>query len=128
MEALGGDLGELLDRIARGHSEEWDGNNTVGTLTADAQEAEEELVDRINEAEFELPNTWLAGEWLDGDPHDDETAEILLEIAESDGIRIWKGKEALQEALNAARADNNSEHLSTKPRTLPRTRSRGTRP
>jgi len=39
----GGELFELMRRVAEGHGEEWDGSNVVGTLTGDADEARDAI-------------------------------------------------------------------------------------
>lgn len=39
----GGKLNQLIGRIIAGHTVEWDGNNYVGRLTRDAQDAADEL-------------------------------------------------------------------------------------
>lgn len=63
---LEGDEGkELLERIHVGHTVEWDGNNHVGSVTEDAQEAERELERALQE----LPQAtiYTAEEWIEHD-------------------------------------------------------------
>lgn len=55
--------------ICDGYSSHWDGNNTVGTLTEEAQEAETDMeadLERRPWDESELVNAWDAAEWLGG--------------------------------------------------------------
>ena len=106
---LGGDLTDLLDRIASGHSIEREGNNLVGRLDDAADTAHLELlarIDRCSDLLAEVPETWSAGMWIgdDGILEPDDTAESLLAEAElSGGIRIWGGVDAMRRALEAHR-------------------------
>jgi len=43
------DIKPLVERVCAGYSEYWDGNNTVGKLTDDAEEAETEIENAIAE-------------------------------------------------------------------------------
>jgi hypothetical protein len=53
IDALFADITPLLKRIHAGHDIKWDGNNTVGTLTEDAQEARHELSCFLDNARWE---------------------------------------------------------------------------
>lgn len=53
----------LLARVYAGHSVEWDGNNHVGRLDEDAQEAQQELDALLCETQGDL-EIWTAGDWL----------------------------------------------------------------
>ena len=107
LSRLGGDLPDLLDRIAAGHSIERDGTNLVGCLNAAAEAAHWELMSRIERCDdllADVPETWSAGMWIgdDGILEPDDTAESLLVEAElSGGIRIWGGVDAMRRALEA---------------------------
>ncbi|KAA0677637.1 hypothetical protein [Roseomonas genomospecies 6] len=76
--ADGGRLAILIDRIRAGHSVEWDGSNHVGRLTEDAQDAESELRDLINDDAYaSTVEVWDAGIWLIGNNSDQEVLREL---------------------------------------------------
>lgn len=63
-----GEFDELLDRIAHGHVVIWDGSNNVGRLTNDADLAEDELIERLENLpsladRYEGAGLWDAAEW-----------------------------------------------------------------
>jgi hypothetical protein len=63
---LEGEALPLLERVHAGHTVEWDGSNNVGLLTADAQDASDELerlLDAMNDPENQT-QVWGADEWL----------------------------------------------------------------
>ena len=70
VEWLRGDEGQgLLARVCDGHSVEWDGNNRVGQLDADAQAALDALEQWLSDAPAligDCAGLWSAGDWLDG--------------------------------------------------------------
>jgi hypothetical protein len=53
----------LLARVYAGHSVEWDGNNHVGRLDEDAQEAQQELDALLYETEGDI-QIWPVVDWL----------------------------------------------------------------
>ncbi|KAA0678214.1 hypothetical protein [Azospirillum brasilense] len=76
--ADGGRLSILIDCIRAGHSVEWDGSNHVGRLTEDAQDAERELRDLINDDAYtSTVEVWDAGAWLIGDNSDQDVLREL---------------------------------------------------
>ena len=112
----------LLDRIAAGHSEDWDGNNNIGVLTADASEANEELSMAIGDCMSDLHadtcpflagiEAWNVGEWLaevSWEDISDETAAGLVEQFRSEGVLIIGGVESVQEAMDELRAGTELE-------------------
>ena len=98
---LGDELPELLARIERGHSVEWDGRNYAGRFTDDASAAISEIETLAEDARIleRLPQTWDAEEWFI-DVIDDyaatDSAEILLANARHDGVRIWGGVDEIR--------------------------------
>ena len=66
-----GAFDRLLDQIARGHTVEWDGHNWVGGLTQDAEDAELDIVARLEGYEDpSLGGLWDASDWLYDSRHD----------------------------------------------------------
>jgi len=53
----------LIERIHAGHGTTWDGHNTVGTLTDDAEAAIQELLDGIERLPENKVALWTADEW-----------------------------------------------------------------
>ena len=53
LDKLHREIRPLLEEIAAGHSVEWNGNNNVGRLTEDAQEARERLMQRLWQTDWE---------------------------------------------------------------------------
>lgn len=53
---------ELLQRVHNGHSVEWNGNNYVGALNDDAEEASDELERCLND--LATWDVWSVGDWL----------------------------------------------------------------
>ena len=100
---LGTDLPELLQRIANGHSIEFDGRNRVGVLTPDAQQASDTLLERIDSAEYDeaFPSALDADEWLGESLHEivHKTPEAILAESEEQGVRIWGGACAVSAVL-----------------------------
>lgn len=76
------DLRPLLERVAAGHSVEWDGSNWVGRLSNDAEAADEEIRDRLEQdaQSIETVEVWEAEAWLTGDGG--TSAETVLTQAE----------------------------------------------
>ncbi|MDQ7794167.1 MAG: helix-turn-helix domain-containing protein [bacterium] len=65
------ELQTLIGRICAGHSIEWDGNNRVGRLSEDAQQALQdaiEWVDSYIDDPTDRVAVYDAGEWLRGSP------------------------------------------------------------
>ena len=112
LDPLGEDLPQLLERISSGHSVDWDDQQRIVRLTADAQDAVETLIQRIDDVEYEreLPQMWHADEWLsEYDFEPDDTAASLLAAADPEGVRIWGGEAAIQEVIAERAANNTSE-------------------
>lgn len=64
-EFLESDEGQdLLDRICDGHNRRWDGNNTIGELDEDAEEAKAELLNAISRLPSESTVTWTVDDWF----------------------------------------------------------------
>ena len=99
LEALGSDAHELMARVNDGWTLRWNGVQFVGHFDADARRAAATLAQRVLRAEFTLPDTWTAQFWLDGADGTDTTADYELALAEDDGIRIWGGLPAMEQAL-----------------------------
>lgn len=74
-----GDGQALLQRICAGHAVEWDGNNHVGELDDDAQEALDTLAYWLEHnaptLDGEHAGLWQAEDWLDGSTDLPITAE-----------------------------------------------------
>lgn len=137
LETLREDLGEggrlavLLDRVKAGHSVKWDGNNHVGRLSEDAEEANEEISRLLGEwhAECAYADTtravWNAADWLqspydiaDNDLGPDSTAEeiealarAMVEAAADDGAILRQGdvEDVLARLVQEAREERDSE-------------------
>jgi hypothetical protein len=60
----------LLDRIEAGHDVEWDGNNNVGSLDDDGQDALDALEAKLSGLKlsdhYEHAGTWEVEDWLSG--------------------------------------------------------------
>lgn len=54
----------LIERIHAGHGTTWDGHNTVGTLTVDAEAAIQELLDALAALPENQMALWTADVWL----------------------------------------------------------------
>ena len=66
-----GAFDDLFDRIVAGHSVVWDGHNWVGRLTQDAEDAEEDLCEKIEEYEIvAFGGLQDASDWLWSTRHD----------------------------------------------------------
>jgi hypothetical protein len=113
--AEGGVLSTLIDRVKAGHEVVWDGNNNVGHLDEDAQEASDEL-ERLLGDDDGAPlyirddmTVWDTAEWIEGGGVDDEAilADVGL-LAESD-----PAGEAVKEAARRLRssAESDGVHL-----------------
>lgn len=64
---VGGALYELMRRVAEGHDEQWDGQNVVGTLTEDAEEASAALLEAFEDGAFASDVSVLdAADFFDG--------------------------------------------------------------
>jgi len=67
----GGQLTALLERVHAGLSVEWNGNNHVGRLTADAEDAAEDMNALLDRDDSRYVDTswgvWDAEDWLVGD-------------------------------------------------------------
>lgn len=110
------DNAELIARVMAGLDREWDGSNYRGTLTADAANAERELIEIVETINTEY-YLWEAGhilqeldprEWLDPvrvGVRNQATAESAVKFAvdgmESDGVapygegNVWLNREAV---------------------------------
>ena len=53
----------LLERVHAGHSIQWDGNNNVGVLNEDAQDASDQLEERFDSVESDIA-VWDVDDWL----------------------------------------------------------------
>lgn len=78
---------ELLERVHAGHAVEWDGNNFVGKLTADAEAASRELASK-----------------LQGLAQDDAHLAEVLDVdtwlwASSSLTHVWPGCESLDQVI-----------------------------
>ena len=97
--AEGGKVAVLIDRIQAGLDSDWNGSNMVGTLTADADDAEDELRDMIEREQLNWGDDawalWDIGEWLASARH-----EITSEMTDDD-IAAWA-----EEAERNAASDN----------------------
>ncbi|MFA4944898.1 MAG: hypothetical protein WC789_09390 [Lentisphaeria bacterium] len=104
----------LLGRLCAGHSEEWDGNNYVGRLDADAQAARE-AIERYLSASPTLPDgagLWDAGDWLSGCAADlgitaettDEEITALADRLEAEAAAECVVLDGAEEWLTARRA------------------------
>lgn len=94
------DVIALLERIHAGHSAEWDGNNHVGHLDNDAQEANDELASILYEELVHRDDysggVWNAGEWIEasgllGNWGDEPLAEAISRIetqAQSERVQL----------------------------------------
>jgi hypothetical protein len=109
--AQGGRLAALVDRVKAGHEVVWDGNNNVGQLGEDAQEASDEL-ERLLGHHGDVPTyvrvdmaVWDVAEWMEGSTTDPETllADVGL-LPESDPYG-----EAVAEAAKGLRATAESD-------------------
>jgi len=61
----------LVERIHAGNETTWDGHNTVGTLTVDAEAAIQELLDALAALPESKVALWTAGDWV-GNTNDAE--------------------------------------------------------
>lgn len=94
-------LHPLAARIVEGYSEEWDGHNTIGRLTDDAQDASNEARDLCGTYAYAHPDcvtrVWDAAEWLR-----DATAEEL-------GITVESTDEQIEEIAARVSANASTE-------------------
>ena len=106
-------IAPLAERIAAGHSIEWDGNNNVGRLDEDASEAEEELEYLLDQYVPE-DGPWMAEDWLQDADYGEITADTTNEelskiseewmsVAKSDGVAIYDGVGAIERVLERRR-------------------------
>jgi hypothetical protein len=113
--AQGGRLAGLVDRVKAGHEVVWDGNNHVGLLGEDAQEASDKLERLLGDddgASIYVRDdmaVWDVAEWMEGstadpeailadtglppesDPYGKDVTEVakgLRAAAESDGVYL----------------------------------------
>ena len=88
----------LFERVYDGHSVEWDGNNNVGRLDADAREASDEIeaaLTAIGEDDDAMGAVWDVGQWLENSAFDD----------------IWEPGKTLAEAVTAVEESAESESV-----------------
>ena len=85
----GDDVKPLLERVHAGHDTEWNGNNYIGTLTADAESAYEQLGRIFEEVETDIEVSDV-GDWLfascdilDHWPADKTLDEAVAELEDS---------------------------------------------
>jgi hypothetical protein len=81
------EISPLLERVHDGLSEEWDGSNHVGTLTADARSADEAIRDRLESVERDIDvvvdiDGWVADVDVAADATDDDLRRLAAEIDE----------------------------------------------
>lgn len=104
-----GAFDDLFDRIVAGHSAVWDGHNWVGRLTQDAEDAEEDLCERIEEYEIvAFGGLQDASDWLWSTRHeigitptstDAELQAIASKLegeALNENVRLYGTLEALE--------------------------------
>lgn len=61
------DMLALFERVHGGHSVEWDGNNYVGRLTADAEAAREQIESLLEmQRPYDIVEIWSADDWIAG--------------------------------------------------------------
>ena len=82
-----GDARALFQRIYDGHSVEWDGNNNMGRLTEDAQQAEIDLEAAL--IEIDQAEVYEAAQWIENDDLDN----------------LWKPGVSLADAAKALEVD-----------------------
>lgn len=83
---------DRLQDLAAGHEVEWNGQNHVGSLTAEAADLRDalywELEDRFKD-DPSVPTYWNAEDWFNPSPPDPyESAESLVEEARKEGIYL----------------------------------------
>lgn len=105
------DFIELLQRVHNGHDSNWNGNNHVGTLDEDADEASDEiaeLIDQLDRHECNFWNVWDARDWISQSSLEDvweagqtltEAVEALMDSAPDQDAYIEGGEDALEHAL-----------------------------
>jgi hypothetical protein len=100
----------LAERICDGHSIVWDGNNHVGRLTDDAQEAKDELEEFVSkELEGEEAEIWEIGEWMDGITYYDNGNYSIQEIGDITAKTTDEELEAMEEKIQSMADDGNVE-------------------
>ena len=115
------EIAPLAQRVLDGWDEKWDGNNNVGTLTDDAQEAHDEIEAVCNETgkSEDRASVWDAAEWLDSydwpdyhwtaDANWESVAAQLVDEAHGDGV-LLEGDVADVLKKKAMDALENSKH------------------
>lgn len=100
---------ELLQRVHDGHSIEWDGNNYVGVLDEDAEDASNELERRLEQMEvwdvcsadgWMPPDVVIAEMWSQGKSIEDVASDIMSD-AMCEGFLIAGGSDGIAEVLCA---------------------------
>jgi hypothetical protein len=106
----GGEASRLIERVIAGHSERWNGSNTVGALDDDAEEASYSLMTLLADARQSDVSPWTAADWLIADGRaadveldDADTAEGLVSTARRDGVLIVDGIDGMREAMERVR-------------------------
>ena len=92
------DTRALLQRIYDGHDTTWNGNNNVGTMTEDAQDAESTLeheLEALGEDESSSAAVWQVEDWLGQLSFDDK----------------WPVGKTLAEAVTAIECDADAEGI-----------------
>lgn len=103
MNHLMDEIAPLADRVLAGSEIEWDGNNHVGKLDEDAQDASDEIeriCDELEPAPSETVTEWDACEFYDAvkdelgvtaDSTDAELEALAEKLEEEDSIYEWTG-------------------------------------
>lgn len=111
------ELRQALETVHQGHSIEWDGNNNVGVLTGEADEAEDRVAELLDSsAEEWLGEAWNACDWiaaagytgteilraqLDLPPHSsaDQIESAIIELARMEDVVIYDAAGAARQIL-----------------------------
>ena len=93
----------ILQRVITGYESEWDGNNTIGTYSHDAQAAIAEIEGKCEFADG-LINHTEPGDWFECDSELAETITAnttdveIAEYAEAQAVDAWNDQQYLDEA------------------------------
>jgi hypothetical protein len=98
---------ELLQRVHNGHSVEWNGNNYVGVLNEDAEEASDELeqcFDDLATWDVRSAYDWLAEEYIDANlwPAGTTVQQVVADLkaeARDRNVLIAEGTKGISDML-----------------------------